>query len=99
MKSRLVDNTIIEILQPVVGHRIEDCFHADILAQCVDTPEGAQIGWIKQEDGSYKDAEGNTVYTPPPPPAEPEPEPAPETPAEPAPTEPAPETPAPSTGA
>jgi hypothetical protein len=65
MKSRLVDNVIVEILLPVGSFKIEDCFHADLLRQCVDTPEGAVVGWILQEDGTYKDAEGNVVYTPP----------------------------------
>jgi hypothetical protein len=65
MKSRLVDNVIVEILQPVVGFKIEDCFHPDLLSRCIDTPDGAVVGWILQEDGTYQDAEGNTVYTPP----------------------------------
>lgn len=69
MKSRLVNNVIVEILVPFGGFKIEDCFHADLLNQCVDTPEGAEVGWVLQEDGSYQDAEGNVVYTPP---AEPE---------------------------
>jgi hypothetical protein len=65
MKSRLVNNVIVEILVPVRGFSIEDCFHSDILRQCVDTPDDAQVGWVLQEDGSYQDAEGNVVYTPP----------------------------------
>ena len=65
MKSRLIDNIIVEILQPIPGFKIEDCFHSGLLVQCVDTPDGGQVGWILQEDGSYKDAEGNVVYTPP----------------------------------
>jgi hypothetical protein len=65
MKSRLVNNVIVEILQPVAGFKIEDCFHSDLLAKCIDAPDEAQVGWIKQEDGSYQDAEGNTVYAPP----------------------------------
>jgi hypothetical protein len=53
MKARIVNNTVVEILKPVDGHRIEDCFHPDILAQCVDFTEGMQVGWVRQEDGNF----------------------------------------------
>ena len=50
MKARIQNNTVVEILIPIAGYRIEDCFHPDILAQCVDVTEGMQVG---------------DVYTPP----------------------------------
>jgi hypothetical protein len=53
MKARVVDNQIVEILKPVPGHRIEECFHSDILNQCVDGDD-SMLGWIRQEDGSFQ---------------------------------------------
>jgi hypothetical protein len=44
MKARIVNDTVVEILTPIAGFRIEDCFHPDILAQCVDVTEGMQVG-------------------------------------------------------
>lgn len=82
MKARIVDGHVAEILVAIPGFRIEDCFHPDILAQCVDA-EGLRPG---------------DPYPPAAPVEEPAPEapaePAAEAPAEPAPAEPAPETPA-----
>lgn len=53
MKARIVNDAVVEILTAVPGYLIEDCFHPNILAQCVDVPEDAQVGWIKQEDGTF----------------------------------------------
>ena len=50
MKARIQNNKVVEILVPIAGYRIEDCFHPDILAQCVDVTDGMQVG---------------DVYTPP----------------------------------
>lgn len=44
MKARIQNNIVVEILVPVAGYRIEDCFHPDILAQCVDVTDGMQVG-------------------------------------------------------
>jgi len=44
MKARIVNGTVAEILTPIAGYRIEDCFHPDILSQCVDVTEGMQVG-------------------------------------------------------
>ena len=44
MKARIQNNIVVEILVPIAGFRIEDCFHPDILAQCVDVTEGMQVG-------------------------------------------------------
>ena len=100
--ARLINNAINEFLQPVPGFSVDQCFHPDILAQCISAPQEAEIGWVWQGDGTFKDAEGNVVYTPPPepvvePPVEPPapaPEPAPAPVEAPAPApEPAPDTP------
>ena len=53
MKARIVNDTIVEILVAVEGHDIKDCFHPQILATCIDVPEGANVGWLKQEDGTW----------------------------------------------
>lgn len=53
MKARIVNDTVVEILTPVNGHSIEQCFHPDILAQCIDVTDGIQVGWVRQEDGSF----------------------------------------------
>jgi len=73
MKVRVVDGIIVEVLKPVAGFSIEQCFHEDILAQCEDAYEGANVG---------------DNYDPPAPAAEPAPE-APAPAAEPAPAAPA----------
>lgn len=44
MKARIQDGIIVEILQAIPGHAIEDCFHPNILAQCVDFVEGMEVG-------------------------------------------------------
>ena len=44
MKARIQNNKVVEILVPIAGYRIEDCFHPDILAQCVDVTDGMQVG-------------------------------------------------------
>ena len=53
MKARIVNGTVVEILTPISGFSIEQCFHPSILAQCVDLEHGMQVGWVKQEDGSF----------------------------------------------
>jgi len=44
MKARIQDGIVVEILQAVPGHSIEECFHPSILAQCVDYAEGMEVG-------------------------------------------------------
>ena len=53
MKARIANNIIVEILTPIPGFAIADCFHEDVLASCIDTPEGAQVGWIKNDQGEW----------------------------------------------
>lgn len=53
MKAKIVNGKIAEILVPVDGFSVEDCFHSSVIGQCVDVVDDAQIGWIQQEDGSF----------------------------------------------
>ena len=53
MLARIVNNTIVEILVAVGDHPIENCFHPLLLAECISVPDGADVGWVKQEDGSW----------------------------------------------
>lgn len=53
MLARIHNNTIVEILIPVGGFAIENCFHPLLLAECIPVPDGANVGWVKQEDGSW----------------------------------------------
>lgn len=53
MKAKIVNGKIAEILVPVDGFSVEDCFHSSVIGQCVDVVDDAQIGWVQQEDGSF----------------------------------------------
>jgi len=53
MKALLNGNKVVEILVPVSGFAIEDCFHPLILASCCDVGPEVQIDWVRQEDGSF----------------------------------------------
>lgn len=53
MKARIVNDTVVEILTAVNGHSIEECFHPTLLAQCEDVSDEVQVGWVRQEDGSF----------------------------------------------
>jgi hypothetical protein len=53
MKARIVDNTIVEIITPIPGFSLEQCFHPDILAACIDIPEGASVGWQKNDQDEW----------------------------------------------
>lgn len=45
---------ITDFPQPVQGHALADCYHADYLAVCVEVPDTAQIGWVLY-NGTYVD--------------------------------------------
>jgi hypothetical protein len=68
--ARINDGTVVEVLKPIDGFDISDCFHPDILADCVPCGDDVQPGWIVTEDG---------IVAPEPAP-EPEPEPEEEAP-------------------
>jgi hypothetical protein len=44
MKARIQNGIVVEILQALPGHAIEDCFHPSILSQCVNFEEGMEVG-------------------------------------------------------
>ena len=44
MKARIQNGVVVEILTPISGFTIEQCFHPEILAQCVDLFEGIKVG-------------------------------------------------------
>jgi len=75
--ARINDGTVVEVLRPIVGFDIADCFHPDVLVGCVPCGDDVQPGWIVTEDGIVD-------------PNAPEPEPEPEDEAEEAPAEEAP---------
>jgi hypothetical protein len=74
--ARITDGIVGDVIVPIDGFRIEDCFHPDLLAQYVSVDDDVQPGWIVTEDGIV---------------APDVPEPEPEAPAEEAPAEEAPE--------
>jgi len=43
MLARIIDGVIVEVLQPIAGFSIDQCFHPSVLAQCVDVGD-AQVG-------------------------------------------------------
>lgn len=51
--ARIQNNVVAEILVPVEGFTIDQCFHEGILAQCQQLEDEVQVGWVKQEDGSF----------------------------------------------
>ena len=69
--ARIIDGVVADVIVPVEGFTLEQCFHRDLLAQYVNVVEDAEPGW----------AEADAVIP------EPEPEPEPEAPAEEAPAE------------
>ena len=51
--ARIQNNVVVEILVPVEGFTIDQCFHPSVLAQCEEVADEVQVNWIKQEDGSF----------------------------------------------
>ena len=51
--ARIQDGHVAEFLEPVTGHSLEDCFHASVLAECLSVPDEVQLGWIRQDDGTF----------------------------------------------
>lgn len=42
--ARIKDNTICELLKPIEGFLLEECFHPDILRGVINVPDKAQVG-------------------------------------------------------
>ena len=49
--ARITDGVIGDVIVPIDGFRIEECFHPDVLAQYVAVDGDVQPGWIVTEDG------------------------------------------------
>ena len=51
--ARIQNNKVVEILVPIAGFTIDQCFHPDILATCEQVEDDVQVNWVRQEDGSF----------------------------------------------
>jgi len=49
--ARIIDGVVGDVIVPIDGFRIEECFHPDLLAQYVAVDGDVQPGWIVTEDG------------------------------------------------
>lgn len=66
--ARIVNNLVVEVLRPIEGFDITDCFHPDLLAGAIPVADEVEAGWILTPEGIV--------------PPLPEPEPMPEVPVE-----------------
>ena len=53
--ARIIENTIIEVLRPVPSFTAEQCFHPSLIAMCEMVGDDVQVGWVRQEDGTFAD--------------------------------------------
>lgn len=44
--ARIQDGILVEFLTPLKGFALEDCFPADLLAECVLAPDAVEVGWL-----------------------------------------------------
>jgi hypothetical protein len=49
--ARIIDGVVGDVIVPIEGFRIEECFHPDLLAQYITVADDVQSGWIVTEDG------------------------------------------------
>lgn len=49
--ARIIDGVVGDVIVPVEGFTIEECFHPDVLAQYTPVPDDAQPGWVLTEVG------------------------------------------------
>jgi hypothetical protein len=54
MYARVQNNTVVEILKPVAGFSLEQCFHADLLEGGSYVDDTVQVGWVLHE-GTFVD--------------------------------------------
>jgi hypothetical protein len=57
MRVRLVNQTVVEILNAVPGFSVEQCYHPTIIAASVDAPDDVEHGWVYNEDGTFSPPE------------------------------------------
>lgn len=60
--ARIQNDTVVEIFQPVPGFTVEQCFHPSLIAMCEMVGDNVQVGWVRQENGSF-DIQVNTINT------------------------------------
>ena len=58
MKAILNENKVVQILTPINGFDLEDCFHKDLLKSAIEVPDYVSSGCTLQDDGTWLDAEG-----------------------------------------
>ena len=58
MKAIFNENTVAQILTPINGFDLEDCFHKDVLISAIEVPDYVSSGCTLQDDGTWFDAEG-----------------------------------------
>ena len=58
MKAIFNGNKVAQILTPINGFELEDCFHKDILIKAIDVPDYVSAGCEIQDDLTWLDAEG-----------------------------------------
>lgn len=49
--ARITDGVVGDVIVPIEGFSIEECFHPDVLAQYTTVADDVQPGWIVTEDG------------------------------------------------
>lgn len=49
--ARIEAGIVIEILKPVDGFDVVDCFHPDLIAASVPASDDVQVGWILTSNG------------------------------------------------
>ena len=62
--GRIVDNAVAEIVTPIDGFNIADCFAPAIVATLCPVADDVQPGWVRQEDGSFAAPVVEEVVTP-----------------------------------
>lgn len=62
--GRIVNNVVAEIVTPIDGFDIADCFAPAIVATLYSVADDVQAGWIKQDDGSFAAPVVEEVVTP-----------------------------------
>jgi hypothetical protein len=49
--ARITDGVVGDVIVPIDGFTIEECFHPDVLAQYVTVSGDVQPGWVLTGDG------------------------------------------------
>ena len=56
----LIPETVIEVLTLNEGQNISDMFHADVVSEFIQVADGVQVGWIKDDSGSFVEPPAET---------------------------------------